>query len=56
MGETVEKAISAPNKRNTMMGGTIHHSLFFHRYDAKSLSILEMLSHLSCTTEGISSS
>ena len=37
IGDTVEKAISAPNTRNTMIGGTIHHNLFFQRYAAKSL-------------------
>ncbi|GEM_PF-6062713 len=56
MGETVEKAMSAPKRRNTIIGGTIHHNLFFHKYEARSLIILEMLSHLPCTAEGISSS
>ena len=40
MGDTVENAISAPNRRNTIMGGTIHHNLFFHKYAARSFTIV----------------
>lgn len=36
MGETAENAMSAPKMINTIMGGTIHHNLFFHRYRVKS--------------------